>query len=212
MKRTTVLLADDHAVVTDGLRRILEPDFEVVGTVENGRALVAAAAKLRPDVIVVDISMPLLNGIEAVRQIMKSDSHVRAVFLTMHSDVTYAAEALRAGGSAYVLKTAAGAEVITAIEAALKGRVFVSRAIADRMQKPAQGISSRTAPQRDLTSRELEVLQLVAEGHTIKEVAQILNLSPRTAEYHKYHIFEKLGLKTTAELTQYAIRHGIVSA
>ena len=204
-----VLLADDHAIVLEGLRRILQPDFEVVGEACDGRALVAAAAALRPDVIVVDISMPLLNGIEAARQICRSDHRVKIVFLTMHPDVAYAAEALRAGGSAYVLKSSAGSEIREAIREILAGRPYISPSIDAAMVQMQLERAVRHNEFR-LTSRQREVLQLVAEGHTSKDIAAILHLSPRTVEFHKYRIMEELGLRTTAELVQYAVKCRIV--
>ena len=212
MKRPRVLLGDDHAIILDGLRRILEPHFEVVGSAPDGRALVAAAQELRPDVIVADISMPLLNGIEAARQLRKLESRAKIVFLTMHPDVAYAAEAFRAGASGYVLKNSAASELVTAIEEALKGRTYLTPLvakdlIASLLESPAQP----EKPLPPLTPRQREVLQLVAEGRSAKDIAGVLNISPRTVEFHKYRIMEVLGLRTTAELTQYAIKHGIVA-
>jgi DNA-binding NarL/FixJ family response regulator len=213
MKRPRVLLADDHAIVIEGLRRILEPGFEIVGEAADGRALVAAAEKLRPDIIVADVSMPLLNGIEAARQIRKIDRKVKIVFLTMHSDVTYAAEALRAGGSAYVLKSNAGVRLVEAIREALSGRIFVSPSI-DREAVLAQ--MERVGREDELpsafTPRQREVLQLIAEGRTSKQMAEVLHVSPRTIDFHRYRIMKALALSTTAELVQYAVMHGIASA
>jgi DNA-binding NarL/FixJ family response regulator len=211
VKRPTILLADDHAIMAEGLRRVLSPDFDVIGTVEDGRALVAAVARLHPDIVVADISMPLLNGIEACRRIKKSGSQSKVIFLTMHLDVNYVAEALAAGASGYVLKASAAGQLIAAIHTVLEGHTFICGEIAARMLEAHASGTGLTAGADDLTPREAEVLQLVAEGRPIKEVAQILNLSPRTAEDHKYHIRKKLGLKTAAELTAYAIKHRIVS-
>lgn len=212
MKRARVLLGDDHAIILDGLRRILESHFDVVGTVQNGRELVAAAEKLQPDVIIADISMPLLNGIEAARQIKKIQTRVKIIFLTMHVDVTYATEAFRAGASGYVLKNSAATELVTAIQEALKDRVYVTPLVAGDMLHNLIAAGKKSEGQHPkLTSRQREVLQLVAEGRSAKEIAAILRLSPRTVEFHKYRIMEELGLRTTAELTQYAIKHGIVS-
>ncbi len=212
MKRTRVLLGDDHTIVLEGLRRLLDPQFEIVGTVGDGRALVAAARELRPDVIVADISMPLLNGIEAARQLQKTETRAKIIFLTMHPDATYAAEAFRAGASAYVLKSSAASELVTAIQEALKGRVYVTPLVAKEvLHTLMEGSPENEKPAHQLTSRQREVLQLVAEGRSTKEIAGILQVSPRTIEFHKYRIMEELGLRTTAELTQYAIKHGIVS-
>ena len=212
MTRPRVLLADDHKIVVEGLRTILEQEFELVGTVEDGRALLEAAEKLNPDVIVTDISMPLLNGIEAAQQIKKLTPKVKIVFLTMHPDVTYATRALEAGASGYVLKHAAPSELITAIKEVLNGRIYLTPMI-------AKGVldSFMSDPHRrrkaviELTPRQREVLQLTSEGRSAKEIASILNISTRTVEFHKYRAMESLGLRTSADLIQYAIKHGIVS-
>lgn len=211
MKSRRVLLADDHAIVIEGLRRILQSDFEIVGAVADGHALVAAAESLRPDIIVADISMPLLNGIEATRQIRKNNQKVKIIFLTMHPDVTYAAVALGAGGSAYVLKSSAGAEILEAIQEALSGRTYVTPSI-DRalVQAEMARAGHRDELQFKLTSRQREVLQLIAEGRTSKEIAGILHVSARTIEFHKYRMMEALALRTTAELIQHALKAGIV--
>ena len=212
MRRPRVLLADDHKIVAEGLRSLLEPEFELVGTVEDGRALVAAAQKLNPDVIVADISMPLLNGIEAVRQLKKGASQAKVVFLTMHPDVTYATRALEAGASGYVLKHSAASELITAIREALKGQIYLTPMIAkDVLESFSGGSHKGRKSDLELTPRQREVLQLVSEGRSAKEIASILHISTRTVEFHKYHLMEALGLRTIADLIQYAIRHGIVS-
>ncbi len=212
MRRPRVLLADDHKIVAEGLRRLLEPEFELVGIVEDGRALVAAAQKLNPDVIVADISMPLLNGIEAVRQLKKGTSQAKVVFLTMHLDVTYATRALEAGASGYVLKHSAPSELITAIREALKGRIYLTPMIAkDFLESFMVESHQRRKAVLELTPRQREVLQLLSEGRSAKEIASILDISTRTVEFHKYRLMESLGLCTNAELFQYAIKHGIVS-
>jgi DNA-binding NarL/FixJ family response regulator len=210
MKRTTVLLADDHKIVLEGLKRLLEPEFELAGTVEDGRALVSQAELLRPDVIVVDISMPLLNGIEAIRQIKKIDPYVKVVFLTMHPDVTYAIRAFEVGASGYVLKHSASSELLTAIHEALQGRTYVTPIIAGELLQSYQAGTHRQPDKTPhLTPRQREILQLFAEGHSVKEIAQILNISPRTVEFHKYNLISTLNLKNFAALIQYAIKHGI---
>jgi DNA-binding NarL/FixJ family response regulator len=215
MTRTRVLLADDHTLVVEGLKKLLANEFDLVGAVEDGRALLAAAAKLMPDVVLMDISMPLLNGVEAARQLKKKLPDIKIVFLTMHSDKTYVAEAFRAGASAYLLKRSAGSELVFAIQEAAKGRFYVTPLVArDVVQSFLdQPRRTRHAPRRgscgDLTARQREVLQLVAEGRANKEIAEILNISINTVEFHKSGIMEKLGLHTTAELTKYAITHGI---
>ena len=212
MKKARVLLADDHRVVTEGLRGILEPEFELVGTVEDGRSLVREAEKLRPDVIVADISMPLLNGIEAVQQIRKAGVTSKVVFLTMHCDVTYATRVFDAGALGFVLKHSAPSELVTAIREALAGRMYVTPLIAkELMDEYKQGTRSNRDPFSKLSPRQREVLQLLVEGHSAKDVANILHISPRTAEFHKYRMMRELDIKTSAELVQYAIKHGIVS-
>lgn len=210
MKRPRIILADDHRIVIEGLRNLLEPEFELVGTVENGRALMDATKKLHPDVVVADISMPLLNGIEAVRQIKKNDPAVKVVFLTMHPDVTYAAEAFDAGASGYVLKHSAPSELVTAIHEVLKGRTYVTPMIAGELiETYKKGDNVRNVEISKLTTRQREVLQLLVEGKSAKEVAGILNISTRTVEFHKYKMMEMLGIKTSAELVQFAIKNGI---
>jgi DNA-binding NarL/FixJ family response regulator len=211
-KKTRILLAEDHAIVIEGLRRVLLPEFEIVGEVADGRALVAAVEKLQPDVIIADISMPMLNGIEAARQIRKIDPKVKIIFLTMHPDVAYAAEALNAGGSGYVLKSSAGGRIVDAVREVLSGRTYVAPSIDRTLLKARMERAGRhDSVQFDLTARQREVLQLIAEGRSSKEIAEILHVSPRTVEFHKYRMMEALGVKSTAELVQYAVKHGIVS-
>jgi DNA-binding NarL/FixJ family response regulator len=212
MGKTSVLLADDHRIVLEGLKGLLGDEFEVVGTAENGRVLVEQAAKLRPDVIVADISMPQLNGIEAARQIKKTNKRVKIVFLTMHPDATYAADAFEAGASGFVLKHAAPSELVTAIHEAMKGRTYITPLVAgDLLRAYREGGSPEKELLRKTSPREREILQLLAEGRSGKEIASILNISPRTVEFHKYRMMEKLNIKTSAELVQYAVRHGIIS-
>ncbi|TDI43658.1 MAG: response regulator transcription factor [Acidobacteria bacterium] len=212
MKKTRVLLADDHTIVAEGLVSLLEQDFELVGRVDNGRDLLKKAEELSPDVIVTDISMPLLNGIEALRQLKKTKPDVRVVFLTVHADVSYITEAFRAGAAGYVLKQSAAEELRSAIKAVHEGRTYLTPLITkdflNDILNTDEGVDSVNVT---LTPREREVLQLLAEGHAVKEIGAVLDISPRTVEFHKYNIMEKLGLRTTAELTQYAIKHGVVS-
>jgi DNA-binding NarL/FixJ family response regulator len=212
MNKIRVLLADDHKIVLEGLRSLLEPEFEIVGAVEDGRALLKAAKRLSPDVIVADISMPLLNGIEAVRQIKEENEKVKVVFLTMHPDVTYATRAFEAGASGYVLKHSAPSELVTAVREALKGRTYVTPIIAgELLQTYKEGTHMLDEGRVKLTPRQREVLQLLAEGRSAKEVGNILCISPRTVEFHKYKMMEELNLKTSAGLLQYAIKQGIVT-
>lgn len=214
MKRVSVLIADDHSLVVEGFRRLLEKDFDIIGAAENGRELVEAAKKLQPDLVLLDISMPLLNGIDAARQLKSMLPKVKIIFLTMHGDPTYAAEAFRAGGDAYVLKRSAVSELELAIREVMKGRSYVTplvtKSILDATDEPNQNPVSKLMF-HGLTSRQREVLQLVAEGHSTKIIAGLLNVSVKTIEFHKSGIMERLGIRTTAELTRYAITHGIVS-
>lgn len=211
MKRLRILIADDHKIVAEGLRSLLEPEFELAGIVEDGRALIKAAAKMLPDVIVADISMPLLNGIEAVRQVKEINPDIKVVFLTMHPDVTYAARAFEVGASGYVLKHSAPSELVTAIHEAYKGRTYVTPMIAgELMQSYKEGSHLQQESIGKLTPRQKEVLQLLAEGHSAKKIADIMCISPRTVESHKYKMMEQLNVKTSAELVGYAIRHGVV--
>jgi DNA-binding NarL/FixJ family response regulator len=205
-----VLLADDHAIVTGGLQRQLEADFDVVGVARNGRELLRAARALQPDVAVVDISMPLLNGVDATRQLTRRHPALKVVILSMHTDVAYVQAALEAGARGYVAKHAAAEELIQAIDAVLGGRDYLSPLVARPRQAGERGAAAR-ADAGTLTARQREVLQLIAEGRTDREIAALLHLSPRTAEFHRQRVRLRLGLKTTAELVQYAIRHGLVS-
>jgi DNA-binding NarL/FixJ family response regulator len=211
MKRPRVLLADDHKIVTEGLKGLLEPEFELIGIVEDGRALLAAADKMRPDVIVADISMPLLNGIDSVRQIKKAHGEIKVVFLTMPPDVTYAVSAFEAGASGYVLKHSAPTELVTAIRSALNGKTFVTPLLAGEFMQLTKERTSQRDELTSLTPRQREILQLLAEGHSAKEIAAVLNISSRTVEFHKYRIMKDLGIKSAAELVHYAVKHGIVT-
>ena len=211
MTKTSVLLADDHAVVAQGLEALLKDSFNLLGVVHDGRALLEAAEALRPDVIVTDISMPLLNGIDAIRQIRSRRPGAKIVVLTMYADTQLAVNAFRAGASGYVLKVSPGEEFITAIEQVAQGRAYVTplltRDVIDVLME-ARGEKSNS--KEPLTPRQREVLQLIAEGRTMKEVASILHISPRTAESHKYEIMQALGVDTTAALVQYAIRMKLI--
>lgn len=210
MKRARILLADDHRIVAEGLRGLLEPEFELLDIVKDGRAMLESIEKLTPDIVVVDISMPLLNGIEAVRQIKKKNPKIAVVFLTMHQDVTYAARAFEVGALGYVLKHSAPSELITAIKSALQGKTYITPLLKDKLLK-LQEMKQRSdiGALGRLTQRQREVLQLLAEGYSAKEVGAILHISTRTVEFHKYAIMDNLGLKTTADLVRYAMDHGI---
>jgi DNA-binding NarL/FixJ family response regulator len=211
-QKPTLLLADDHAIVIEGLRKLLQTEFELVGAVGDGWAMQEAAQKLSPDVIVADVSMPVLNGIDALRRLRTGGSQSKVVFLSMHMDVEIAAEALRAGASAYVLKHSATEALSHAIWEALAGRTYVSPRIAQSVMAGMNGRSSYCdGPSVRLTQREREVLQLVAEGRTIRGIAAILQIAVRTVVFHKCNIMDKLGARTTADLTQHAIKSGLIS-
>ena len=206
-------MADDHAILLEGVRRLLEPEFEIVGTASDGRQLVASTLELHPEVALLDIGMPLLNGIEAARQIRASAPNVKVVFLTQKSHRTYVQEAVRAGASGYILKQSAASELVSALHEVLSGRYYVTPVIAGA--EIASQLNGKANPAdlfgSGLTPRQREVLQLVAEGKAAKEIAGIVGISVKTVEFHKAAIMEELGLRTTAELTRYAIEHGIVS-
>lgn len=210
MTRPRILIADDHKIVVAGLIKLLNPDFDIAGVVEDGRELVSAASRLRPDVIIADISMPLLNGIEAVRYIKKSHEEIKVVFLTMHPDATYALRAFEAGASGYVLKHSAPAELVTAIKEALRGRTYITPLIAGKLLQAYGDEAANPAVAFDnFTPRQREVLQLLAEGHSVKEIATVLNISTKTVEYHKYRMMENLGFHSADDLVGYAKQHGL---
>ncbi len=210
MRRPRVLLADDHLMLVDALKGLLEPRYDVVGSVTDGHALLEAAEKLRPDIIVVDIAMPRLNGLDAARQLKKSMPHVKLIFMTMNEDPYLVGEAFRVGASAFLLKQAAGLELNEAIEQVLKGGSYVTPSASKGLDK----ISLREPKDRERapepTSRQREVIQLLAEGRTMKEVGRMLFITPRTVAAHKYTAMGLLQLKTSAELVQYAIKQRII--
>jgi len=208
MGRLRILIADDHRMVAEGLRSLLVPDYELVEIVGNGRALVEAARRLQPDLIVADISMPLLNGLDAVEQIRSLGCQAKVIFLTMHKDPMYAARAMRTGASGFLLKHSASEELLTAIHETLAGRTYVTPVIAELLESLPDRTSDSVV---ELTRRQREVLQLFAEGHSAKQVAKILHISARTAEGHKAQIMGLLGAHSTAELVQCAIRHGVIT-
>jgi len=211
MNRPRVLLADDHPLVLAALRSLLEAECEVVGVVSDGRELVEAASRLKPEVIVLDISLPSLNGIDAARQIKKEQPETKILFLTMHANLAYLKEALVAGATGYLLKTSARDELLGALRDVIRNRIHVSpgfgEEIVDQFERRPRTF---TGAQSVLTVRQREILQLVAEGRTAKEIAGILNVSVQTVAFHKHQIMEKLGLRSTAELTKYAIQEGLV--
>jgi len=210
MNRPRILLADDHRLVADGLRSLLLSEFELVGVVEDGRSLVEAAKKLLPDVIVADIGMPKLNGLEALSQLKKDNPQVKVVMLTMHREPAFARRALEAGASGFVLKHSAAEELLTAIRAALEGKTYLTPAIAAGVfNEMKRGGNLTGDPQSTLTVRQREILQLLAEGLSAKEIAAQLDISTRTVESHKYQMMESLAIHNSAELVHYALKHGI---
>lgn len=212
MNRTRVLLADDHPLFLAALGALVEAECDVVGAVSDGRALMEAASRLKPDVIVVDISLPLLNGIDAARQIKKEQPEAKILFLTMHANPAYLKEALVAGATGYLLKTSAREELLGALRDVIRNRIHVSPGFGEEIVEQFElHPSSFLGSQSVLTGRQREILQLVAEGRTAKEMARILNVSVQTVAFHKHQIMEKLGLRTTAELTKYAIQEGLVA-
>ena len=212
MKKPRVIMADDHSLILAGLRRLVEAECEVVGTVEDGRTLVETAQKLRPDLILLDISMPLLNGLEAARQLHKLVPESKLIFLTMHASPTYATEAFQAGASGYLLKRSAASELSQAIQSVMQGQQYltplITKDVLDSVFKPSTGERNKSASTA-LTSRQREVLQLVAEGRGTKEIATILNVSVKTVEFHRSRLMQQLDIHSTADLTKYAITHGI---
>jgi DNA-binding NarL/FixJ family response regulator len=212
MKLPRVILADDHKILLEAFRKLLEPHYEVAATVSDGRALLIAAATLKPDVILLDIGMPLLNGLEAARQLKNKLPAVRLIFLTMQEDPELAVEAMRAGASGYLLKTSASSELLHAIQEALKGKTYVTPRISQGMEKSFIRDPRGRQKAKSLTPRQCEVVQLLAEGKSMKEIADVLHVTPRTVAFHKYKTMEELALNSTAELIQFAIKNHIVVA
>ena len=209
MASPRVLLADDHHLLLGALEKLLSPECEIVGTVSDGRSLVVEAQRLKPDVVVLDIAMPLLNGLDAGRQIKQLMKGVKLVFVTMNEDPDLAAEAFRAGASAYLLKRSAASELMVAIREVMKGRSYVTPLITEGLVGSFMDATSRK-PSHELTPRQREVLQLLAEGHSMKQVAAVLNVTPRTVAFHKYKMMEQLNIRSSAELIQFAITHHII--
>jgi len=212
MSRPRVLLADDHRMVAEGLKSLLPDELELVGVVEDGRAMIEAAEELRPDVIVADIAMPHLNGFEALARLRKSHPNIKVVFLTMHQNAGYARRALEAGASAFVVKHAAPEELVLAIHAALSGKTFITPSLTKQVVEQAEsGARAENEGAESLTPRQREILQLLAEGRSAKEIASDLAISARTVEFHKYQMMEMNGLHSSAELIHFAIKHGIAT-
>ena len=210
MKRPRILLADDHTLILTGIRALLEDRYEMAGLCEDGRAVVEEALRLRPDLVILDVTMPLLNGIEAARQIKKAWPEAKLLFLTMHSDPFYVREALHAGAQGYLLKSSAGEELDVAIRSVLSGNMYLTEAIPTQVRDTLATPSGRLSRATSLTDRQKEVLQLLAEGRSNKEIAAVLGVSVKTVEFHRGQIMRVLGVHTTAELTRFAVRLGLV--
>ena len=205
MKRTRIMLADDHMLLMDAVRNLLEPEFDVIGTFPNGEALVKAAEELAPDVAVLDVCMPLLNGLSACTRLRVLLPKLKIIFLTMNQDAETAGEAFRAGANGYVLKTSAASELTTAIREVIRGGYFATPSLTEGMIGSFVQNFKKMRPANDLTSRQKEVLQLLIEGRSMKQVAQVLNITPRTVAFHKYSMMEQLNITSSAELISYAV-------
>jgi DNA-binding NarL/FixJ family response regulator len=210
-RRPRVLLADDHQMLLDALKRVVEPRCEVVGMVSDGRALLTAAAKLHPDIVVLDIAMPQLNGLDAARHLKPALPKLKLIFMTMNEDPDLVGEAFRAGASAFLLKQAAAFELMEAIEKVMKGGSYVTPSAAEGQAAISLRDPRSRAHITEPTPRQREVIQLLAEGRSMKEVASILQITKRTVAAHKYAVMDLLQLKTNADLVQYAIKHRIIS-
>jgi len=213
MGQTRILLGDDHSLILDGVRRLLESHYHVVGAADNGKDLVETALRLAPDLVILDVSMPVLNGIDAAREIKKALPATRLVFLSMHSNPIYLRKALEVGASGYVLKSGASEELLTAIEAARKGNSYVSPGFGQEVIESVRNWPEKsTRVVIELTSRQRQILQLIAEGKQNKEIAEILHVSVKTVEFHRGRLMTKLGAHTVAELTRCAIEEGLIGA
>ena len=209
--RPRIVLADDHAMLLDAFRRLLEPWCEIVGTACDGRALIEIALETRPEIIILDISMPRLNGMDACAQLRRKLPGIKFIFLTVNEDADVAAQAIALGASAFLLKSSASEELTRAIECALSGRTYITPLIT-RGKPLGVFLDEAANPAAEkLTLRQREVLQLLAEGKLMKEAADLLHVTPRTIAFHKYAIMEHLGIKTSAELVQYAVKHRLVT-
>ena len=210
MSRPRIILADDHTMVLEGFRKLLEPEVDVVGTASDGESLLKAASRMKPDVIILDIGMPLLSGMNAGRELKKSMPRTKLVVLTMNEDPDVAREALRQWASAYLLKKSAGSELIKAVREVLKNKSYVTPRIAQKLMDEFVR-DPRPEHPKQLTPRQKEVLHLLAEGRTMRETAEVLHLTPRTVAFHEYRIMDEFGLKSTSDLVRFAIRERLVS-
>jgi DNA-binding NarL/FixJ family response regulator len=210
MKRIRILLADDHTLICDAIRKLLEPEYEVIGSVGDGRAVLRVADDSRPDLVLMDIGMPLLNGLDAARQLKKLMPKLKIIFLTMNPDSDVASEALRIGASGYLLKNSHGDELLKAVRDVVRGMSYVTPQVRQAMEQRFIENPKSARRTRHLTARHREVLQMLAEGRTPKEIGSILDISVRTVRFHKYEIMKELGISSNAELVQYAIKHSII--
>ena len=210
MSKPRAIIADDHVLLAEAFEKLLSPECDVVAKVTDGRALVETARRVRPELVLLDIAMPLLNGLDAARQIHAIDPSIRLIFVTMNDDPDLAAEAFRAGGTAYLLKRSPASELLTAIRQAMKSRKYVTPLVTEGMLGALMNPVRGETPRHELTSRQREVLQLLAEGKSMKDVANILAVAPRTVAFHKYRMMEQLRIKTNAELIQFAVREHLV--
>jgi len=209
MKKVRVILADDHQLLTDAIKNLLEPEYEVVGTFSDGESLINKAAELCPDIAVLDVCMPTMNGLNACTHLKKLLPKIKVIFLTMDPDLDTAAEAFRNGASGYVLKTSAAIELKTALREVLRGGYFATASLTHGMIGSFVQNFKRRKSHHDLTLRQKEVLQLLAEGYSMKQVAHVLNITPRTVAFHKYTMMEHLEIYSNAELISYALKYGL---
>lgn len=212
MTRVRILLAEDHTLVAEAFQRLLEPHYEVVGIVADGRSLLKVGQQLKPDVAIIDIGMPLLNGLDAGRELKRLLPHVKVIFVTMNDDPDIASEARRFGASGYLLKTSASSELLKAVQEVLRGNSYLTPRISERLRLEFIKDPRADRPAKHLTMRQREVLQLLAEGRPMKEAADILGITPRTVAFHKYRTMEAFNLKSNAELIRFVIREGIIRA
>jgi len=211
MKRARILIADDHAMICAGFQKLLEPEYQVIGSVGDGRALLKAAAELKPDLVLLDVGMPLLNGLDAGRGLKKLMPGVKLIFLTMNPDPEVASEAMRIGASGYLLKNSQQDELLQAVRNALRGLSYVTPQIGRALEENFQRDPKSLTRSKQLSDRQREILQMLAEGQSMKEIAFALQISLRTVRFHKYRVMEELGIRTNSELVQYAIKHSIIS-
>jgi DNA-binding NarL/FixJ family response regulator len=210
MNRIRILLADDHTMICAAFKKMLEPEYEVVGTVGDGRTLLKAAQELKPDLVLVDVGMPLLNGLDASRQLKKLMPRVKLIFLTMNPDSDIASEGFRIGASGYLLKNSHGDELLKAVRDVVRGLSYVTPQIRQAMEESFIYDPKAASGPRHLTPRHREIVQMLAEGRSAKEIASILEISVRTVRFHKYEIMKELGIHSNAELVHYAIKHALI--